>query len=179
MKKIIVMFAILGGLVFVGCNSMGGGDPKEVLAEFFDALANKDIEKAKKLSTADSKSMIDMIQLGMNSSAAKENMKYDKSNMEFGDVKVEGDIATVAVKEKKSGESINYKLKKEDGSWKVAFDKASLMGMGMEKIQEEGIDVSGALDSLKNSKAIDKAMEELKSVDMDSLRRVMEESMPK
>ncbi len=177
MKKIILMFAITAGVVFAGCSSIGGGDPKDVLAEFFDALANKDIEKAKKLSTEDSKSMIDMIQLGMNSSAAKENMKYDKNNMEFGEVNIDGDVATVSVKDIKSQESINYKLKKEKGQWKVAFDKASLMGMGMEKMEEEGINPMEALDSLKNTKEMEQAMEELKSVDMDSLGKALKESM--
>jgi hypothetical protein len=42
-------------------------------------------------------------------------------------------MATVPVKEKESGESINFTLKKEDGSWKVAFDESTLMGMAQQK----------------------------------------------
>jgi hypothetical protein len=72
---------------------------------------------------------------------------YDKNSMEFGDAKIEGDKATVPVKEKKSGETTNYTLKKEDGAWKVAFDKATMTKMGTDKIKEKGMDTNGGLDS--------------------------------
>ena len=67
--------------------------------------------------------------------------------MEFGDAKIEGDKATVPVKEKKSGETTNYTLKKEDGVWKVAFDKATMTKMGTDKIKEKGMDTNNGLDS--------------------------------
>ena len=94
--------------------------------------------------------------------------KFDKASMEFGEVKIEGDKATIPVKEKKSGESLNYILKKEDGTWKVAFDKASMMNMGMEKMNEKGINPA---DSIGN------ALEELKNLNMDSLKDGMKEGM--
>jgi hypothetical protein len=62
--------------------------------------------------------------------------------MEFGDAKVEGDKATIAVKDKNSGELLNYTLKKEDGAWKVAFDKATMMKMGTDKMKEKGMDMN-------------------------------------
>ena len=50
-------------------------------------------------------------------------------------IKIEGDKATVPVKDKKSGETTNYTLKKEGGSWKVAFDKATMTQMGSDKMK--------------------------------------------
>ena len=74
--------------------------------------------------------MIGMIEMGMNMAKGKEEMpKFDVNDMEFGEVKIDGDKATVPVKEKKSGESMNYTLKKESGKWKVAFDKSSMILM--------------------------------------------------
>jgi hypothetical protein len=92
-----------------------------------------------------------MIQMGM--SMAPKDQKdstYDKDNLEYGDAKIEGDKATVPVKNKKSGETTNYTLKKEDGKWKVAFDKATMTQMGTDKMKEKGMDMndmSNGLDS--------------------------------
>lgn len=162
MKKFLLAIAITSTAFLFSCKSGGGSDPKAVLSSFFDALAKKDMEAARKLATEDSKSMIDMIEMGMKmSNDSKETEKYDKSNMEFGEVKIDGDKATVPVKEKKSGESLNYTLKKVNGEWKVAFDKSSVMSMGMDKLNEKGIDAN---------EEVNKAMDELKDVNLDSLK---------
>src|SRR6185436_19952398 len=132
MKKILLAIVMISSVFYFSCNSAGSGDPKAVLGQFFDALAKKDIEGARKLATKDSKSMIDMMEMGMKMGGdKKETEKFDKANMEIGEAKIDGDKAVVPVKEKTSGETLNYTLKKEDGSWKVAFDKASVMSMGM------------------------------------------------
>ena len=98
----------------------------------------------------------------------KETDKFDLAKMEFGEAKIKGDKATVPVKETTSGETLNYTLKKEGGSWKVAFDKSSMMSMGMEKMKEEGVNVS---DSIGN------VLDELKNLDNDSLKEKMMEGM--
>lgn len=169
MKKLLSVLFIVSALVWAGCNA-GGGDPKTVLAEFFDALSNKDFDKAKKLSTSSSSGVLDMVKMGMQmDQGTKENDKFDKSKMEFGDVKIDGDMATVAVKETGSGSMMNYKLKKEDGKWKVAFDKESLVGMGMETMKSNGVDPQEQIDDAKK---------QMENIDMDSLRKAMQESMP-
>ena len=136
MKKIILSAIILLAFGVIGCNSSNGSDPKGVLMSFFEALGKKDIEGAKKFATKDSEAMLGMIQMGMSmaSDSTKDKM-YDKNNMEFGEAKIDGDKATVPVKEKKSGETTTYTLKKEGGSWKVAFDKATMTQMGTDKMK--------------------------------------------
>lgn len=157
MKKLLLAVAILSSaILFTSCGG-GAGDPKESLIAFFDAMGKKDIEGARKLATADSKSMIDMIEMGMKMDKSdKSKDDFDKANMEFGEPKIDGDKATVAVKNKKKDESINFTLKKEEGKWKVAFDKASIMQMATDKMSEKG--------------GMDKAMDELKDVNMDSIK---------
>src|SRR5665647_3871204 len=102
--------------------------------------------------------MLGMIQMGM--SMAPKDVKdttYDKSNMEFGDAKIEGDKATVPVKDKKSGGTTNYTLKKEGGAWKVAFDKATMTQMGTDKMKN----MNNGMDKMNNG--------------MDSAKKMMED----
>ena len=61
-------------------------------------------------------------------------------------------------------------MKKEDGGWKVAFDKASVMSMGKEKMDEKGINPADSINA---------AMDKLKDMDMDSLKDKMKEGMEK
>ena len=172
MKKLFVAVIAFSAIYISGCNS-GGGDPKIVLTSFFDAMAKKDIAAARKLATADSKSMFDMMEEGMkmagNIAEDKTQEQFDKSKMEMGEAKIDGDRATVNVKELKSGESIDFVLKKESGSWKVAMDMGTMMNMGAEKMKEKGME--GALDSLKSG------LEQLKNINTDSLKELMNKGM--
>lgn len=173
MKKILTAIVILSMPFLINsCASGPGGDPKKTLIAFFEALGNKDMDAARKLATADSKSMIDLMDAGMkmakDNKEAKEMDKFDKTKMEFGDAVIEGNKATVPVKEKGSGELTNFTLKKEGGSWKVAFDKSSMMQMGMDKMKEKNM---GGIDSLNN------AMDELKNINKDSLKDLMNNGM--
>ncbi len=156
MKKIMFAAAIVSAVIFSSCKT-GGGDPKAVLNSFFEALSKKDVAAARKLATTDSKSMLDMMEMGLkmakDSKDAKEFDKYSKDKMEIGEAKIDGDKATVAVKDKESGESTNFSLKKESGDWKVAFDKTSVMQMGMDKAKEKGVDITEGLDKLKDINA--------------------------
>ncbi|RZJ97711.1 MAG: DUF4878 domain-containing protein, partial [Flavobacterium sp.] len=123
MKKILFALVLVSGTLLFSCKS-GGGDPKSVLADFFSALSKKDMAKARTFATEDSKTMLDMMEMGMKMAKdSAEDKKFAESNLTYGEVKIDGDKATVPVTEKTSGETVNYILKKEKGNWKVAFDK--------------------------------------------------------
>lgn len=172
MKKLLLGAVVLTAVFLNGCNSAGSSDPKVVLVSFFEALGKKDIAGARKLATKESKDMLDMMEMGMKMGGEDKKVddKYDKNNMEFADAKIEGDKATVAVKDKKSGETTNFTLKKESGAWKVAFDKASMATMGMEKMKEKGVDVADSLNT---------GLDKLKNLNTDSLGEKMKESLQK
>ena len=171
MKKLLMAAVVCSAIFFAGCKGTDTSDPKAVLTSFFDALTKKDISGARKLATSESKSMLDMMEMGMKMGGdKKDDGKYDKSKMEFGDAKIEGDKATVAVKDKNSGETTNFTLKKEGGGWKVAFDKSSMMNMGMDKMKEH----SGDIDS-----SINNGLDKLKNVNMDSITNKLNESLDK
>ena len=138
MKKIILSSVILLAFAITGCNS-GDSDPKGVLKNFIDALSKKDIEGAKKYATKDSEAMLGMMQMAMSMTKdTKTTDDFDKESLEYGDAKIEGDVATVPVKNKKSGETTNYTLKKENGAWKVAFTKDAMPGG--DKMKNNGMD---------------------------------------
>lgn len=143
MKRIILSAVVLLAFGVNGCKNSAAGDPRDVLMSFMDALGKKDIEGAKKYATKDSEGMLGMIQMGMTMGpdSAKEPI-YDKSNMEFGKAKIDGDKATVPVKVKNSGETLNFSLNKEGGSWKVAFDMVTMLQMAKEKMKEHGMDMN-------------------------------------
>jgi hypothetical protein len=146
-------------------------DPQATLSKFFDAMAKKDITAARKLCTEESKSMLDMMEMGMKMDSSKtETNKYDKNKVEFGEAKIEGDKATINVKPKEGGESLNFYLKKEKDGWKVAFDKNSMMEMGMDKMKSEGIE---------NADSIVKSMGELKDIDLQEIKKMGIDSMRK
>ena len=159
MKKIFLMIVMACVVISSGCKS-GGGDPKTVLNHFFDALASKNIDEAKKYVTKDSEGMLGMVQMGMNNMPdSSETTMYKKENMDMGDAVINGDRATVPVKDKKSGEVTDFVLKKESGEWKVAFDKSTLMEMAQKKMKEHGLGGMG-MDSIN-----------LDSVDLDSIQK--------
>jgi hypothetical protein len=182
MKKVFIV-ALLAGVAFLtGCNS-GGGDPKPALMSFMEALNRQDFEGAKKYATAESASILDMTK-GMGNKK-EDSGKFDLNKLEVGEAKIESDIATIPVKVKENGMVLNYKLKKESGAWKVAFDKSSLMSMGMDAMSQNADklnindSIQGAIDELKNMPmdSIRMALQKMKGANIDSLKDVMKEQM--
>jgi hypothetical protein len=166
MKKILFGAAVIAMAGLFSCNGAGSGDPKSVLISFFEALGKKDIAAARKLATESSKQMLDLMEMGMKSNPDKnaKDDKFDKDKMEFGEPKIDGDKATIHVKEKGTQDGTDFNLKKEGGSWKVAFDKSMMtdkINEGMDKMKD-----SGAMDSLNNELKNDTSLNRM----MDSLK---------
>lgn len=174
MKKMFLVVIAFSAICMTGCNnSAASGDPKKVLTSFFEAMSKKDIAAARKLATADSKGTFDMMELGMKMSEGKDAggmEKYDNSKMEIGEAKINGDQATVNVKEKSSGEAVDFVLKKESGDWKVAMDMATLMTIGMQKMKEKGMN-GASIDSLRQG------LDQLKNLNTDSIKEMMNKGM--
>ena len=104
MKNYLFPILVLMTLLNTGCKNTSE-DPKSVLSQFFDAMAKKDIVAARNLSTEESKSMLDMMEMQLKlDSSSNNSTKYDKSQMEFGEPKIDGDKATVLVKPLNGGE---------------------------------------------------------------------------
>ena len=131
MKKPIFLVISAFVLILSGCKS-GGGDPKTVLNHFFDALVNKNVDEAKKYVTKDSEGMMGMLQMGMqNMPDSNGAMMYKRENIEMGDAVINGDKATVPVKDKRSGESVDFTLKNSpDSKMSHSIDLHAVIGPG-------------------------------------------------
>ncbi len=196
MKKVMnSIFAVaVTALVITGCKGKDGvaDNPKAVLVAFFERMANKDLEGAAKLATKDSKSTMDMMKKAMDmaekmkgTEKTEEDPAEDFKNMVVGDAKIDGSNATVSVTNKKKNETVEFPLKKEDGSWKVDFSMATLMKMGMDKAKEDGTEINPEdidkmkdfnMDSLKKGfETIDSALKSMDPKQMEQMKDAMKE----
>jgi hypothetical protein len=112
----IALFAVA---VLWACG--GGSAAKSAGESFLMAMAKGDIEGAKKFATKDAQSSLDM----MAGTAEEKKAKPDK--IELGEIKENGDKATLAYKE--NGVDKTLDLVKEDGQWKAAWSKTPGGGM--------------------------------------------------
>lgn len=167
-------------LAAAGCKATSG-DPESVLNHFLDALNQKNMEEAKKYTTKDSEAMLGMIEMGMKSMPdSAKNEQYDKKNLEMSKPVIDGDKATIHVKDKVSGEGSDFVLKKESGDWKVAFDKGTLMNMAQDKMKEKGFDKQlpdGMKSGDMNMDSLQKALKEIPKEDMDRAKTMMDSVM--
>jgi len=196
MKKVMnSIFAVaVTALIITGCKGKDGvaDNPKAVLVAFFERMAKKDLEGAAKLATKDSKSTMDMMKKAMDmaekmkgTEKTEEDPAEDFKNMVVGDAKIDGSNATVSVTNKKKNETVDFPLKKEDGSWKVDFSMGTLMKMGMDKAKEDGTEINPEdidkmkdfnIDSLKKGfETIDSALKSMDPKQMDQMKDAMKE----
>ncbi len=191
MKKMIqsLLMVTVAAVMLAACKGGGvnGSDPKAVLTEFFQRMSKKDIDGAAKLATKDSKATMDMMKKGMEMAekmgkdAKKEDdMSEDFKDVEIGEAKITGETATVAFTNKKKGQTFDFPLKKEDGSWKVDFSMNTLMKMGMESAGKDGgldgMNESGE-DIKVDSEDVKKSMESLDSLMKDPKMKEAMESL--
>ncbi len=160
---------VLSTLLLFSCATDTGNNPKATLQAFFEALAKKDVITARKLATTNSKTMLDMVEMGlkMNQSAAISN-EFEQMKMQYGEADIVGDQATVAVKVNASESPTHFILKKENGAWKVAFDLATMMQMGT---NEKHALNPNALDSMNEQ------IEGLKKMNPDSLQELLKKGL--
>jgi hypothetical protein len=130
-------------LVFTACSGGSKNSPGKVAENFLMAVQDMDFEKAKLYATKESASMLDMLAgfAGMGDEEKPEPAPITITNEE-----IDGDKATVTYTSKnEDGEETEdtIDLVKEEGEWKVKFDKSSLgggdtdMDMEWEDVEED------------------------------------------
>ncbi len=166
MKKYLFVTLLFLPLSFFSCKMGGAGDPKKVLSKFFDAIKKKDMHAAKELVTEDSKPVIDHMETRMKMDKDGSGDEFESSKLEYGEPKIEGNIATISVKGFNDSGPMDFTLIKENALWKVTFNIDLLMGKTLEEMEEKNINVGDSMN---------KAFNELKKVNTDSLEGKLEE----
>lgn len=95
----------------------GTGSPRIVAKKFLHAFVEGDFEKAGNYATKESRESLKMMR------ALDDQEKGAPPKIEIGNVKEDGDKATVSYKE--NGVEKNLRLVKEDGKWRVDWSKRS------------------------------------------------------
>lgn len=169
MKRIVYILSLVVLSAMIGCQS-DASDPTVALKSFLKALENKDYSSAKKWATDESKSLLDLLAMGnpSNPEDSGSTKGTNVENMIFGNPDIQGERATITVQQKVDQTPITFTLKQVDKNWKVAFDKSTLIGMGMEQINEKG--------AIKKNQ-LDNALNEIKKIGLDSMKRAYEQEM--
>ncbi len=126
--------ALLAVVVLWACGSAGGA--KEVGEKFLNAMAKGDIAGAKTFATKDAQASLDMM------SGTSDAKKANPDKIEIGEIKEEGDKATLSYKENGADKTLD--LVKEDGQWKAAWTKGG--GGAAGGLEEMGKELEGAME---------------------------------
>jgi hypothetical protein len=134
LSKSITLWTIALAIVVtsLACNRLGSS-PSATLKAYFEALQKKDaaglkktlskgtLEMFEQFAKAQSppKTLDEALQTGLASATSADSNKMPETRNE----KVEGEKATLEVKNDKTGQWETVPFVKEDGDWKIAFDQ--------------------------------------------------------
>jgi Domain of unknown function (DUF4878) len=132
--------ALLAVVVLWACGGKGG--PKEVAEKFLNAIAAGDYDGASKYATKEAQESLKMM------ATMGGGEKGEAAKIEIGDVKEEGDKATVSYKENGTDKTLD--MVKEDGEWKANWSKG---GGALENAVEGAVDsaIEGATEALDSA----------------------------
>jgi hypothetical protein len=115
-------------MVVSACSLLGGSSPTATFKKFFEATKKGDPAAIRKTLSKGSLEMFDKVAKEQNKTTdemMKEVNKDGKSETtpETRNEKIDGDSATLEVKNEKTGKWDSLPFIKENGEWKIAFDK--------------------------------------------------------
>jgi hypothetical protein len=115
-------------LVVSACSLLRGSSPTATFKKFFEASKKKDVAGIRKTLSKGSLEMFDKIAKEQNKTTDDMLKDVDKDSKseampETRNEKIDGDMATLEVKNEKTGKWDSLPFVKENGEWKIAFDK--------------------------------------------------------
>ncbi|MGB7924780.1 MAG: nuclear transport factor 2 family protein [Pyrinomonadaceae bacterium] len=140
MKRLAINALMIGivavALVGAACNRGAGASPTATFTAYYEASKNKDVEGVKKTfskttlelferqAKEQNKTVDEMFKTGMERKPLTGNMP------ELRNEKINGNDATLEVKDEQSGRWDTLTFVKEDGQWKIALDKMGTQSPG-------------------------------------------------
>ena len=154
MKKLMYssLALILVTFLFTSCSK---NTPKDVAYTWLTAFNHIDFETAKKLSTPDTKNLLNSLQALSEAVADSNKKELKKVTVTIKDVKENGDKAVVAYTTSDNPtKEQTLKLVKIDNKWLAQFSKVDLMGEVPEGMGNEPLntaDSTGASGALQDT----------------------------
>ncbi len=125
-QTVIIVYCVLA-LAACGATTTATVSPAATLNNFVEASKNKDVEMMKKLLSKGSMEAVEKVAVAKNTTVDKilvNNVSASLKEMpETRNEKIEGDTASIEVKNKIVDSYETIPFVKEDGIWKVALDK--------------------------------------------------------
>ena len=129
MKRFILSLAIITTIIFISCNTKKDeSTPKEVFTKFIKALKRNDLKTAEKLATPSSSTTFAFLNFGKDKLNKVLNI-IDTIKLNITVPIIDGEKATIGLKENNGNIGANFKLEKINGEWKVAFDLDSILAL--------------------------------------------------
>lgn len=130
MKIYKIIITVLCTLFVINCNSKPApqpGGPTEILNTFVEASKTKDIETMKRALSKGTMNLIEQSAQKQNTSV-DELLKNEQGTLvrelpETRNEKIDGDMATLEVKNVETGEFDEIPFVKEGGAWRLALDE--------------------------------------------------------
>lgn len=129
----------LCAVALAACNAASSGSPTETMKKFVEASQKKDATAMKQTL---SKGTLELLEKSAKQQGTtidevlkKDNKAQSAETPEIRNEKIDGDTATVEVKNSVNGNFDTLPFVKEDGQWKLALDK--FMQDVMKKMTEE------------------------------------------
>ena len=151
MKKFYV--ACIIGLCALALISCGAGKPSDVIKDMQSAVKSENIEDVYKYYTKGTADAIkEMHKLFPDAAKEKDSKFAEGAKWEVIEEKIDGDIATVKIKytehpvENMKGFEFPFRMKKEEGKWKIDMEKEMQQALAMIKAMQR---IPGVMDQMK------------------------------
>lgn len=109
-----------------GCKE-AGPDPGEVTLKFLSAVQQSNYKEAKKYATEDSKAMLDALAAFQQMLPEASRQKFKNGKIAIAHIEKNDSMAVVTYRSDQDSTRKTLKLKKQQGKWKVAFTKETVL----------------------------------------------------
>ena len=154
MKRLVYSSLVLIMAVFM-LSSCSKNTPKDVAYNWLIAYNHLDFEAAKKLSTQDTKNLINSLQRLTETVADSNKKELKKVTVDIKSVKINGDKAVATFTSSDNpGKEQTLNLVKVNDQWLVLFTKVDLMGEVPDNTTDDGnngADSTGATGALQDT----------------------------
>ena len=119
-RIIQALVAVIFAVSFTACNS---NTPEAAAEKFLTGFYHMEYDKAREVSTEDTKSLVDLVEQFSVSSPDSAKKEAKSTKIEILDVKEEGETATVTYKVSSEQGEQKLNMVKQNGKWLASFSK--------------------------------------------------------